>query len=267
MTAGAARARSVVDARPGGLRWRAEPPVALRRTGAARLHLVHAGGGPLGGDDLQLRLGLAPRTRLAVHSAAATVVQPGTDHAPTSWSLIADIGDHAGLIYHPEPTIVCDQAILHSHTHVDLTSGAWVLLREEVVLGRHGERGGHYRGDLRVNIQCEPLVAHTTVLDGSDPDLCGPGGSGGARALGSLLVAGATELAQLPQTPGLAPAGDTDGTRWAVTPLEGPGILVTAMGSTAPRVAAVLDRFETALLDGGWRSRATPRATSPRNGR
>lgn len=254
MTAGAASARAVVDARPGGLRWRTEPPVALRRTGAARLHLVHAGGGPLGGDDLQLRLGLAPRTRLAVHSAAATVVQPGTDHAPTAWSLLADVGDHAGLVYHPEPTIVCDHAILHSRTHVNLAIGAWVVLREEVVLGRHGERGGHYRGDLRVDIQCEPLVAHTTVLDGTDRDLRGPGGSGGARVLGSLLVAGTmadtTELAQLPQTPDLAPADGTDGTRWAVTPLEGPGILVLALGSSAPRVAAVLDRFETALLCG-----------------
>jgi urease accessory protein len=238
-----ARARSLVDAHPGSLRWRGEPPVALRRTGADRLHLVQAGGGPLGGDDLQLRLRLAARARLAVHSAAATVVQPGTDHTPASWSLLADVGAHAGLIYRPEPTIVCDQASLHSHAHIRLSAGAWVLLREQVVLGRYGERGGHYRGDLRVDVECEPILAHSTVLDGADASLSGPGGSGGARVFGSLLLAGAARFA-----PGPDPVGETDGTRWAVTPLAGPGILVLALGGTGPRVTALLDHFETALL-------------------
>lgn len=239
------RARSVVDAHPGSLRWRVEPPVALRRTGSDRLHLVQAGGGPLGGDDLQLRLRLAARARLAVHSAAATVVQPGTDDTPASWSLFADVGAQAGLIYHPEPTIICDQAILHSHAHVRLSAGAWVLLREQVVLGRYGERGGQYCGDLRVDVESEPILAHSTVLDGSDASLCGPGGSGGARVFGSLLLAG---VGPARFVPGLDPAGETDGTRWAVTSLAGPGILILVLGDASPRVTALLDHFETALL-------------------
>lgn len=235
-------ARSAVDVRPGSLRWRVEPPVALRRTGSGRVHLVQAGGGPLGGDDLQLRLRLAPQAHLAVRSAAATVVQPGVDPTPASWSLLADVGAHAGLSYQPEPTVICDRATLHSHTQINLATGAWLVLRELVVLGRYGERGGHYRGDLRVDVEGEPLLAHSTVLDGADAGLCGPGGSGGARVFGSLLLAGeAANGAQCPlRTPGL---DSTESVRWAVTDLEGPGVMVLALGSTEPPVADLLNRF------------------------
>ena len=63
-----------------------------------------------------------------------------------------------------------------------------------MVLGRHGERGGRYRGELRVDVGGEPLLAHRTLLDGADPALCGPAGTAGARAVGTLVLAGARPL-------------------------------------------------------------------------
>ena len=56
------------------------------------------------------------------------------------------------------------------------------------MLGRHGGVGGRYRGRLDVIVDGEPLLAHTTLLDGADPALCGPGGTAGARAVGTLVV-------------------------------------------------------------------------------
>ena len=56
------------------------------------------------------------------------------------------------------------------------------------MLGRHGGVGGRYRGRLDVSVDDNPLLAHTTLLDGADPALCGPGGTAGARAVGTLIL-------------------------------------------------------------------------------
>ena len=56
------------------------------------------------------------------------------------------------------------------------------------MLGRHGGVGGRYRGRLDVSVDGNPLLAHTTLLDGADPALCGPGGTAGARAVGTLIL-------------------------------------------------------------------------------
>jgi urease accessory protein len=74
--------------------WTHAWPVVLRPAGALpgggdRLHLVHAAGGPLGGDVLALDLDLGPGAWLAVHSAGATLVQPGagpTAGVPARWA-------------------------------------------------------------------------------------------------------------------------------------------------------------------------------------
>ena len=72
------RACAELDVRTGGrIRWSAAPPVVLRQTGAARVHLVQAAGGPLGDDHLELRIRLAEGTELTIGSAGATVARPG----------------------------------------------------------------------------------------------------------------------------------------------------------------------------------------------
>ena len=78
------------------LRWAHDWPVVLRPTGTGdeHVHLVHAAGGPLGGDDLALSVEVGPQARLTVRSAGATLVQPGaaTD-APARWTVELDVGD------------------------------------------------------------------------------------------------------------------------------------------------------------------------------
>ncbi|WP_051581119.1 urease accessory protein UreD [Pseudonocardia acaciae] len=217
------RAVAELDVEPGQrIRWRAEPPVVLRRTGPSRVHLVQAAGGPLGGDDLALNLRLAAGTRLEVASAAATVVQPGS--GPVRWTVTAELAPGARLRWWPEPTVVCDGAELHASVRLRVAGGAGALVREEVRLGRHGQRGGRYRGTLTADHAGEPLVRHSTVLDGADPGLCGPAGTAGGRTVASVLGAG-TEPA-----PGIDPVGERDGLRWARHELAGDGWLLLAVG-------------------------------------
>lgn len=225
------------------LTWSQAWPVVLRATGPDRVHLVHGAGGPLGGDVFSLDLALAAGSVLRLRSAASTLVQPArvgpgdVDPGPARWSVSADVGPGGLLDWAPEATVVCRGAAIESRLHVRVAAGAGAAVRELVVLGRHGERGGRYRGELVVDLAGEPLLAHTTLLDGADDELGGPGGASGARAVGTLVLAGtAADPVDGPE----APAGEEPGVRWASTALAGPGRMVVAVGE-AGRVTAVLD--------------------------
>lgn len=220
------------------LRWHSAAPVVLRRTGPRRLHLVQAAGGPLGGDDLGLAVRLAAGTSVRVCSAAATVVQPGAGGAPARWTVTAEVGPGATLCWWPEPTVLCDGAVLRSSLRVRLAPGASAVLRELVVLGRHGQCGGRAHCELDIELGAATLLRHTTLLDGADPVLAGPAGTGGVRAVGTLVVAGADGELPAP-VPG---AGERPGVRWACSPLDGPGQVLIALGA-AGEVAALLDEY------------------------
>jgi urease accessory protein len=210
--------------------------VVLRPTGPRRVHLVQAGGGPLGGDDLALDVHLGAGSSLELRSTAAMVVQAGHPPAAARWTVAAALAGGAVLDWQPEPTVVCDGAELHSRVTVAVQRGACALLREMVVLGRAGQRGGRYRGELTVELDGAPLLVHTLLLDGADPALAGPAGTGGARVVGMLAVVG--EGIDGPPRD----AQEEPGLRWACSALDGPGWLLLALGESPATVAVLLDR-------------------------
>lgn len=233
-----AGAELTVEAGPDAacLRWRCAPPVVLRQTGPNRVHLVQAAGGPLGGDELALDVHLGAGTCLQVRSASATVVQPSSPAVAAQWTVAADLADGAVLDWRPEPTVICDGAELRSSMTVVVQGGACAVLREVVVLGRAGQRGGRFHGALTVECDGVPLLAHTLLLDGADPVLAGPAGTGGARVVGMLTVVG-EGIAGPPQD-----AGEELGLRWACSALDGPGHLLLALGDSPAVVSALLDK-------------------------
>lgn len=229
------KARAQLTADASGLRWRSAPPVVLRPTGSHRIHLVQAAGGPLGGDDLALDVSLGAGCVVQLRSAAATVVQTGPcAGTPARWAVTASVADGAVLDWQPEPTVVCDGAELHSQATVSLQRGGRAVWREIVVLGRAGQRGGRFTGELVVEVDGAPLLAHTLLLDGADPVLTGPAGTGGARYIGMLAVVG--QGSSGPSESG----GEQPGLRWASAPLDGPGHVVLALGDRITDLARVL---------------------------
>jgi urease accessory protein len=228
-----ARAQLTVDA--SGLRWRSAAPVVLRPTGEHRIHLVQGAGGPLGGDDLALDVHVGTGCAVQLRSTAATVVQPGPSPGTAArWAVTASVADGAVMDWQLEPTVVCDRAELRSRITVALQQGARAVLREVVVLGRAGQRGGRFIGELAVDLDGAPLLVHTLLLDGADPVLTGPGGTGGARVVGMLAVVG-----QRVGNP-LHDAGEEPGLRWASCALEGLGHVVLALGHRVADLARVL---------------------------
>ncbi|MFY9808830.1 MAG: urease accessory protein UreD [Pseudonocardiaceae bacterium] len=218
------------------LRWRCVSPVVLRQTGPHRVHLVQAAGGPLGGDDLALDVHLGVGAALELRSAAAMVVQAGGAPAAARWTAAVTLGAGAVLDWRPEPTVVCDGAELCSSTTVAMQSGAHATLRDVVVLGRARQHGGRYHGELAIEVAGAPLLNHTLLLDGADPVLAGPAGTGGARVVGMLAVVGDGVDGPVPD------AGEEPGLRWACSPLDGPGWLLLALGDRVTDVTRLLDQ-------------------------
>ena len=232
------------------IRWTQAWPIVLRPTGNARVHLVHGAGGPLGGDVLALDVRVGAGAALAVRSAGATIVQPGRGSTPARWGFDVVVGAGGTLDWAPEPTVVTDGADYRTALRCDLGAGARVTLREVVVLGRHGGVGGRYRGRFDVSVDGDPLLAHTTSLDGADPALCGPGGTAGARAVGTLVVVDAA-------VPAAADDGSTTRDPTAGCPASGAAVGGVAAGSPASGGAVGAAAFAAGTgADGGGAAEA-----------
>ncbi|WP_106258756.1 urease accessory protein UreD [Actinomadura rubrobrunea] len=209
-------------------RLRSDGPLALRET-AEGVHLVGAAAGPLGGDVLELDVAVGPGARLAVRSAAAALVLPGD--GTSRLTVRARVGPGARLDFAPEPTVAAAGCDHRSAAEIALAEDATLRWREEIVLGRHGERPGRLRGRLDVAIGRTPLLRHELRV----------GDGHGARAvLGDAGAAGSVLLVR----PGLArEAHVEDGL--AVLPLAHPsGVLITAVAPDAALLRRRLARGE-----------------------
>ncbi|MFE0457458.1 urease accessory protein UreD [Streptomyces sp. NPDC058914] len=215
-------------------------PLALRRTrggdrGEARVVLVGAMSGPLGGDRFAVEAAVGSGARLRVGSAAATIALPGQTKDEARYDVRIDVADDGELHWLPEPLISAKGSDLHVATRADLAPGARLVLREEQVLGRAGEEPGRLASRLVVR------VGGRVVLD--QELACGPGAPGGwdgpavlagHRAVGQLLVV-RPEFGDRPVTARVL--GETA----ALVPLAGPAALVTAVAADGLRLRRVLD--------------------------
>ncbi|MFC4059465.1 urease accessory protein UreD [Planomonospora corallina] len=254
---------------------RSDPPLTLRRTGPARVHLVSTAAGPLGGDELALDIDVAPGTALDVRSVASTLVLPGHGAGGSPESLMtvtARVGAGASLRFAPEPTVLAAGCRHRVAVRLALAAGARVLWREEIVLGRYGEPSGRCHSRFDAVFDGRPLLRQELAT--GDPEIDGgPAVYGGARCVGSTLIAGPTGGSgpggpPLPRPddlalPGAATGEDgaatggegpaagrgngspAAGDGWAVLPLAGPGALVTALAGDAVELRRRLELGES----------------------
>ncbi|WP_163554485.1 urease accessory protein UreD [Candidatus Frankia alpina] len=236
---------------------RSDVPIVLRltgvppaRTGAGvdaeplptmTVHLVNGAAGPLAGDDLRLDISVGGGVRLVLRSVAATVALPGHGPGPSRLTVTAEVADGGELDFGPEPTVVADGADHRMITEIRLAATARLRLREEILLGRFGEPTGSVLSTLRVDVAhaagTVPLLRQELLLGPRVPGLRGPAQLGGARAVGSLLVAGPEWAGPGPQPAVAEGVGRL--------PLTGPGYLVSALADDA----VTLRRRLTAAVD------------------
>ncbi|MEW9547997.1 urease accessory protein UreD [Nonomuraea sp. NPDC050783] len=207
------------------------PPLTLRQTGPHAVHLVSTAAGPLGGDRLALDLDLAPRTTLELGSVAATLVLPGAGESELL--VTARVGAGARLRFVPGPTVLAAGCAHRLTVRLALEPGAEVVWREEIVLGRHGERPGRCHTRFDATLADRPLLRQELTI--GDPELDGsPAVLAGARCVGTTFLT--------------ATAGEplvADGV--AVLPLAASGTLVSALAADAVELRARLEWGERAV--------------------
>nr|WP_063745333.1 urease accessory protein UreD [Parafrankia sp. EUN1f] len=261
-TAVRARAALRVELDAGGTariaELRSAVPVILRRTGGSGrvvvIHLVGGAGGPLAGDDLGLDITVGAGAHLVVRSVAATVALPGHGAGPSTFAVHAQVGPAAALTWLPEPTVVAAGARHRMTTEITLTPDSSLRYREEILLGRFGEPGGSLTTSLRVDVDVDreapsapsvhpappaprrrPLLCQELRLGPDLPGTAGPAVLAGARAVGSVLVAGpATSFEALADSGAVAEGA-------AAMRLVGPGALVSALADDAVTLRRRLD--------------------------
>ncbi|MEU2144589.1 MULTISPECIES: urease accessory protein UreD [Streptomyces albovinaceus subgroup] len=226
-------------------------PLALRRTRSphapyARVTVVGAMSAPLNGDRLAIEAEAADGARLTVDAAAATVALPGPrpDADPSTYTVDLTVGEGAALHWLPEQLVSAHGSRLHQTTRVQLAPTARLLLREEQILGRHGEPTGALTTRLTVHRAGRPLLDQQLAYGPDAPaGWDGPAVLAGHRAVGQLLLAEPSfEDAPLPARL-LGPTA-------ALTPLVGPAVLVTAVAADARLLRGILDDAMRELLDG-----------------
>ncbi|WP_246212492.1 urease accessory protein UreD [Streptomyces abyssomicinicus] len=239
------RAHARIEARPDGRGSTVLPvlagegPLALRRTrgtaGEARVTVVGAMSGPLGGDRFLLEADVAADARLGVGSAAATLALPGQGKDPARQETRLRVAAGAALRWEPEPLISVRGSDLELLTRAEVAEGGRLLLREELVLGRHAEPPGTLTSRLTLR------VGGRLVLD--QELACGPGAPGGwdgpavlagHRAVGQILLVDPAFAVRPPPSRLLGQAA-------SLVALPGPAALITALAPDALRLRRLLE--------------------------
>jgi urease accessory protein len=200
--------------------------LGVRRTAPGTVHLIGTAAGPLGGDVVEVDVRVRAGARLSVRGVAATLALPGRcgDWATSGLHLLVE--DGAVLDHRPAPLVVCRGARLHSRTRVDLRGSAIADVTEQVVLGRHGESGGEWTGQLIVQRDGVPVLRSTQRSDLLRAGPTAPGARPTRAVLTRLWTGGDRE-----------PRAGVRGSAVAC-PLVAGGLLVTAVGPDLSTVLA-----------------------------
>ncbi|NIZ91615.1 urease accessory protein UreD [Kineococcus rubinsiae] len=216
------------------------PRVLATTPRGARVALVGARALLLAGDAVHVDVTVGAGCTLDVVEVAGTVAYDGRGGPPSSWTVRARLGEDARLLWHGEPFVVAGGADVLRTLEVDLAPGARALLREVLVLGRSGERGGALLNRTRARREGRALLAED--LDLTDTGLrASPAVLGPARCLDTVTLLGARAEGE------------------DVLQLEGPGSQVRALltdAHTSP-LGAVWARWRTGVLPLGDRAGTT----------
>lgn len=214
----------------------------------ARVCVVGAMAAPLGGDRLRLDATAQQGSSLSVTSAAATLALPGPTAEHATYDVYLTVGERAHLRWLPRPVICVAGSTLHQTWVADLAPSARLVLREEQVLGRTGERSGRVMSRLTVRRGGRTLLDQQADYGPGAPGWDGPAVLASYRAIGQLLIVDPAFEDEPAGVHLLGSASPDDG-QAVLSPLAGPGALVTAIAPDRLRLRRLLDAAHVAAGD------------------
>ena len=208
----------------------AVPPYWCRWDGET-LWLVGSAATPVGDDEITLDLQVGDGVRAMVRSVAATLVYAARGEGTTMTTRL-HVAPGASLVWRPEPVIVTARARHRATLVADVAAGGALVADEVVVLGRSGEEAGRYSSTTDLRRAGVPISL--TSFDTATPGWSGPGGTAGARVVGTRLVLYRVDAEDD------GGASGVDATTVVLRPEHG-GALATTLASDPERARVQLD--------------------------
>lgn len=201
----------------------AEPLV--RRVGSvARVSLVSGGAGPLGGDDFELNVCVGEGSTLLLNEVSATLLLPGPRGGRSRMRINISVEAGASFVWMAEPVIAahgCD----HLHEiNIDLAPSARMLMRDQLLLGRHNEEPGNFLQNLRVRRGGETLFCQQLHIGPAALGWRSPAVIGTHKCVGTVLVVDPRWCETPAETRLFAPDA-------ALLSLEGPAVMISALAA------------------------------------
>ncbi|PZU40566.1 MAG: urease accessory protein [Microbacterium sp.] len=174
--------RAGVDLAVGAL----APRLISRDDARAHIALAAAGMILLGGDHVHLEVDVGEGCVLELEDVGGTIAYRA-DGRPSAWTMNARIETGGMLLWRGLPFVVTDGADVERRSRVQLARGATALIRETLVLGRHGEPGGRISSSFAAADPDGPVLVERLDLDGPVPE---PGVLGDHRVLDTVIALG-----------------------------------------------------------------------------
>lgn len=158
-----------------------------RTTTGAHLALVAGGAVLVGGDRISVVVHVGSGCTLELEDVGGTVAYPAVG-ARSRFDVRIHLEDSATLVWRAHPFVVSGGAAVDRDTTIVLGTGAALCLRETLVLGRTGERGGALLNRVRAHdAEGLPLHLEDLDLDGERPEA---GVLGSHRVLDGAILLG-----------------------------------------------------------------------------
>lgn len=174
--------RARVDLAVGAL----APRLISRDESRAHVALAAAGMILLGGDHVHLDVEVGAGSVLELEDVGGTIAYRA-DGRPSAWTMHARVEAGGALVWRGLPFVVTDGADVVRDSRIELAAGATAVIRETLVLGRHGESGGRLASSFTARDDGGPLLVEHLDLDGTSPE---PGVLGDHRVLDAVIALG-----------------------------------------------------------------------------
>ncbi len=201
----------------------AEPLIHKRRD-VARVALAAGTAGPIGGDHYSLDVHVGAGSTLVLSEVSAMLVLPGSDDGQSRMSITVRVDEGATFVWWAEPIIAAHRCNHRHDVRIALAADARLVLREEMLLGRHSEAAGDFTSRLRITRDGTALYDQQLSFGPSSSGWDGAAVLDRNSAVGSII---AVEPDWMDASPKPAPYDK----HAALTPLAGPGV---AIGAVAP---------------------------------